>query len=120
VRDKEKARMVEDYHFGRITVRGKSYASDVIIYPDRVDSPWWRREGHSLCLEDLRAVLAARPEVLVVGTGAYGLMQIQEEVKEHLSKVGIELQAAATAEACTLYNQLGATRKTVAALHLTC
>lgn len=33
--------IVDDYSFGRIKVGGKEYTSDVIIYPDRVDSSWW-------------------------------------------------------------------------------
>jgi hypothetical protein len=27
--------------------------SDLIIYPERIDANWWRREGHRLTPEDL-------------------------------------------------------------------
>jgi len=45
--------MIEHYEFGHIVIRGKSYSSDVIIYPDHVDSDWWREEGHRLSPVDL-------------------------------------------------------------------
>lgn len=36
--------MINSYDFGRIVVDGKAYTSDVIIFPDRVNSYWWRKE----------------------------------------------------------------------------
>ena len=112
--------MIEDYSFGRITIGGKTYTSDVIIYPDRVDGGWWRKEGHRLCMDDLEHVVAAKPEVLVVGTGAQGVMRVPDDVRQRLSELGIELKVAKTDEACGLYNQLAPERRTSAALHLTC
>ena len=112
--------MIEGYSFGRITVRGTLYTSDLIIYPDHVDDGWWRREGHVLCLDDLEDVVAAQPEVLVVGTGAEGLMEVPDDLRPRLSELGIELHVAKTGEAWKLYNELAPQKKTVAALHLTC
>ena len=45
---------IEGYSFGSISVDGRRYKSDLIIYPDRVRSDWWRKEGHQLQLEDIR------------------------------------------------------------------
>ncbi len=42
-----------------------------VIYPDKVDAGWWRKEGHALYLVDIKEALAQNPEVLVVGTGTY-------------------------------------------------
>lgn len=63
--------LIDSYEFGRIAVDGKNYTSDVIIFPDKVLDGWWRKNGHSLHLQDLKKVLEAepKPEVLVVGTG---------------------------------------------------
>jgi len=112
--------MIDDYSFGRITVDGKTHTSDVIIYPDRVDAAWWRKQGHRLCVDDLQDAVAAEPETLVVGTGTYGLMRVPADVRDHLAELGVELKVAKTGEACQLYNQLAAQKKTIAALHLTC
>ena len=112
--------MIDSYSFGSITVDGKRYTSDVIIYPDRVDSSWWRKEGHNLCMEDLREVVQYRPEVLVVGKGKPGLMTAGADLVEQLARLGIEVRSAPTAKAVKLYNQLSPGKKVVAALHLTC
>lgn len=119
---------VEKYDFGVIRVDGKEYRRDVIIYPGagstgeaaRVNGSWWRKEGHRLDKADLNEVVAAKPEVLVVGTGYYSCMQVPAETLEFLQNVGIEVYAEPTTQACQKYNELKDIRKVVAALHLTC
>ena len=112
--------MIDSYSFGSITVDGRRYSSDVIIYPERVDSSWWRKEGHNLCLDDLQEVLRYQPEVLIIGRGKPGLMAVGADLIEQLSERGIAVQAAPTAKAVKLYNRLSPGRRVVAALHLTC
>ena len=119
--------MIDDYSFGRITIDGSTYTADVIIYscgsvgPDRVDSSWWRLEGHKLQPDDLTDVFTAQPEVLVVGQGNPGLMRVAEATREAVVELGIELVVCKTKEACQRYNELATQGKTVvAALHLTC
>jgi hypothetical protein len=111
---------IDSYRFGEIIIQGKKYTSDVIIFPSRVHSQWWRKEGHELQPEDLKMVVAERPEAVVIGTGSHGAMQISPETRRYLEKQGIELIAQVTAQACRTYNQLRESRKVVAALHLTC
>jgi len=112
--------MIESYEFGRIVIKGKSYATDVIIYPDHVEDNWWREEGHSLRPVDLWAVVQAKPKVLVVGTGYSGLMRISPETERYLREHGIRLITERTTEAVRIYNQLYQSTGVVAALHLTC
>jgi len=112
--------IIDSYRFGLIVVSGKSYTSDVIIFPDRVNDNWRRKTGHQLHLDDLSGVMAAKPEVLVVGIGASGLVKVSPEVEERLEAQGIKLIAQPTGEACNLYNQLCQSQRVVAALHLTC
>ncbi len=111
---------IEEYSFGRIRIDGRTYASDVIIFPDRVDASWWRKEGHRLCPADLESVVAATPEILVVGTGAFGVLRVPKETRAWLEARGVEVHCAKTGQAVEIYNDLGKTRKVVAALHLTC
>ena len=112
--------MIESYEFGRIVIKGKSYATDVIIYPDHVEDNWWREEGHSLSPVDLWAIVQVEPEVLVVGTGRSGLMRVLPETEEYLRKQDIRLIAERTTVAVRIYNQLCQSTRVVAALHLTC
>lgn len=112
--------MIDSYSFGNIVIDGVSHASDVIIYPDRVESGWRRKEGHSLCEEDLKDVLAFKPEALVVGTGKLGAMKVNQEIRRLISLKGIELFVLKTKEACGKFTELSKSKKTVGAFHLTC
>ena len=113
---------IEHYSFGTITINGKTYTSDVIIYPGRVDSSWWRKEGHKLQIVDLNDVINAKPEVLVVGIGYSGLMAVPEETISYLESKGIKVHVARTKEAVDLFNNLQKKKDkvSIAALHLTC
>lgn len=112
--------MIDSYDFGRIIIAGKRYSSDLIVFPDKVRDGWWRKEGHRLHVEDLKDVLEAKPEVLVVGTGYSGLMTVPPETRKYVESEGIKLIAQRTAEACKTFNRLVKSRKVVAAFHLTC
>ena len=112
--------MIEAYHFGCILIDGEEYTSDVIIYPDKIDSTWWRRDGHKLCVEDLKDVLREKPDVLVVGMGKPGLMKVLPETETYLKSEGIQLIAKPTEDACKIYNKFSKGKKVIAALHLTC
>jgi hypothetical protein len=112
---------VDAYEFGYITVDGKTYTMDVVIMPDRVADSWWRKEGHRLHIDDLAEAIAAKPEVLVIGTGYYGRMIVPEETRSHLEAKGIRVLAAQTREAVKEFYKLQRqAAKVVAALHLTC
>ena len=112
--------IIDSYRFGLIVINGKNYTSDVIIFSDRVNGNWWRKTGHELRLDDLSEVIAEKPEVLVVGTGALGLVKVSPEVEERLEAQGIKLIAKPTGETCQIYNQLCHSQRVIAALHLTC
>jgi len=112
---------IEKYSFGYITINGKEYTKDVIIFPDNVFCPWWREEGHSLSLRDLKNVIELSPSLLIVGTGAYGVMKVPEKTLEKLKKKNINVILAKTGEAVELYNEnFQKNKKTIACLHLTC
>jgi hypothetical protein len=110
---------LQNYSFGRIVVDGQEYDRDLIVLPDRVVANWWRRDGHSLALEDLRDVEDELPEKLILGTGAYGRLQPPAAVVEELARRGIDVEVLHTDEAVRRYGELDEQR-TAAALHLTC
>ena len=112
--------MIDSYDFGIITIDGKHYTTDVVIFPDRVQSNWWRREGHQLRVEDIEGAVAEKPEVLIVGTGYHGLMEVMPETRDYLESRGIQVVAEKTGNACKTFNELVKSRRVIAALHLTC
>jgi len=114
--------LIDSYRFGEIVIDGKRYTADVIIYSHHVQENWWRREGHELCLDDIREVLENKPETVIVGTGAANCMRVLPETEKHLRSQGIKLTALPTEKAVKTYNQLIAKgeKKVIACLHLTC
>jgi hypothetical protein len=111
---------IDSYSFGKMVIEGKIYQSDLIIYPEKVDPSWWRKEGHKVQLEDLTAILAVSPEVLIIGTGYMGLMKVPDELRKELLKRNIELYVEKSSRAVEIFNSINTKRKTVAAFHLTC
>jgi hypothetical protein len=112
---------IEKYSFGSITINGKVYTKDVIIFSNKVFSPWWREEGHSLSLKDLKEAIDAKPSLLIIGTGAYGVMNIPDETLKILEEKNINTVYAKTGEAVKIYNEkLQENKNIIACLHLTC
>lgn len=113
--------MIESYSFGRIVIDGRVYNSDIIIYPDgRVQDSWWRKEGHTLSISDIGDLVNTKPDIIIAGTGANGLMRPEGKLESHLTRMGIAFQALPTAEAVKLFNEHCKTRKAGACFHLTC
>jgi hypothetical protein len=110
---------LQDYHFGRLTVDGREHTRDLIVLPDRVMSDWWRRQGHSLAIEDLDAVLDELPERLVLGVGAHGRLRPDPAIIAELERRGVTVECLRTDAAVRRYGELDE-RRTAAALHLTC
>lgn len=111
--------VIDAYDFGRVRIDGREETRDVIVLPERVVRDWWRKDGHGLVLEDLKAVLDELPARLVVGTGAYGRLRPDPGTIETLRQRGIDVEVLPTAEAVERYGQLDP-HTTAAALHLTC
>ena len=112
---------IEKYHFGKIVVSGKSYSSDLIIFKDFIKEKWWRKEGHKLHREDLEVLKNRDLEVLVIGTGSIGKMEVPEEVIKELEDKSLRVIIHKSADAVTKYNKLvNSAAKAALAIHLTC
>ncbi|MCF6290007.1 MAG: MTH938/NDUFAF3 family protein [Desulfobacterales bacterium] len=114
--------MIESYSFGRMRVAGREYNSDLIVFPSgRIRAPWWRRSGHQLLLDDIEDIVAEAVAILVVGTGASGLLRPVAGLAEQLAQKGIEMLAQPTARAVDSFNRLWEQQKRVGGcFHLTC
>jgi len=111
---------IEAYEFGKMIYGGNIYTSDLIIYPDRVDPSWWRLKGHLLQIEDLENILNEEPGILIIGTGAMGIMKVPKELKQHLEEKNIELYVQRTGKAVDAFNSADKSKKVIGAFHLTC
>jgi hypothetical protein len=110
---------IDGYRFGHIVIDGNEHRRDVIVLPHRVVSDWWRRDGHSLVMDDLADVIDELPRHFIVGCGAYGRMRPDPATIEQLESRGIKVEVLVTERAVDRYAELGPDTA-AAALHLTC
>ena len=84
--------------------------------------PWTAKAMKNNNAEDVEIaeVMTKKPEVLVVGTGASGMMKILPEVERAAQAQGIKFIAKLTKDSCDIYNRLCQSQRLIAALHLTC
>jgi hypothetical protein len=114
--------MIDQYTTGsHLVVKGNLYRKDLKIIRGEVIDNWWRQEGHRLATADIDDILAARPQVLVIGTGYAGNMRVPDTVRQSLKDLQIDVIAQTTADATATFNRLFDEGKDVAgAFHLTC
>ncbi len=112
--------MIDSYSFGAMIVDGMTYTADLILLPERIVSSWWRKEGHRLALEDIQGILQEKIEALVIGTGFFGLMKVNPEVRKAAESKGILIRVEKTTKAVQIFNELAVSKKTAGAFHLTC
>jgi hypothetical protein len=112
--------IVDEYKCGKIVVKGKSYSSDLILYPNRIQTNWGREEEHQVGIKDLEEIIAAYPEYLIIGTGNGGSMNVLPETQTYVKAQGIQLVFMPTASAYKLYNAICTKRRTIGAFHLAC
>jgi hypothetical protein len=114
--------MIEQYHEGSyLKIGADQYYNDLKIIDGKVKPRWWRNQGHRLQTEDIYDILAAKPEIFVIGTGYAGNMRVSESVRAAIENHGIGVITAKTAKATEIFNRLHAEGKDIAgAFHLTC
>jgi len=120
--------MIQQYQFGSIIINGKEYHNDVEIRWDGQVLDWWRKQNHIIDLEDIKRALEQKPELIIIGTGAYGVAKITEMAKQEIEKQGVELIIDKTEEAVKTFNiikehskeEQGKEKKIIGLFHLTC
>jgi hypothetical protein len=112
---------IDSYSFGKMIIDNREFTKDVVLFPDHVFSPWWRKEGHYLEISDLpEDLLSENPEGVVIGTGYSEGMKVSPEIENLFKSKGMELIIEDTTHAFGTYNNLKDNKKMVALFHLTC
>jgi hypothetical protein len=113
--------MIESTAFGEMVIDGRTYRSDLFIYPDgRVADGWRRKSGHDLVMDDLAELIASKPELIVCGTGVNGRMRPDNSLPAALKTMGIIFISAKNDEAASIYNGHIRAGRVGACFHLTC
>ena len=113
--------MIENYTSGRIIVNSMTYHQDLKIIHGQVADNWWRKSGHRVDLNDMKDVLAASPDIIVIGTGYAEMMRVSDDLTTETRRRNIKLIAENTNKAVQTFNDLFSKGKNVSgAFHLTC
>ena len=114
--------MIDYYRFGEFVIDGVSYQKDLILSKNQIVPNWIRLKAYLLSLSDIKkSVEENRPEIVVVGTGKFGLMKVSTEVKNFLVKNNIYLHIKPTDKAVELFNSfLSKENNVLGFFHLTC
>ncbi len=112
---------IQEVCFGRMKVDDEEHRKDLKVVDGKVKGGWWRGKGHLLTAADIPDILENGPEVLVVGAGIPGRMQIDESLKKDLAAQDISLVVLSTDKAAAKFNDLVFRGiRADAAFHLTC
>ncbi|MEL7644715.1 MAG: MTH938/NDUFAF3 family protein [Anaerolineaceae bacterium] len=114
------------FEWARFTINGavhgpdEGVGKDILLCAEGV-SAWHEREGHKLKPRMLKRALKLKPEILVIGTGVEGALEIGKKAREAVQAAGAQLVAMRTPQACQEYNRLFHLGKKVVLLaHGTC
>jgi len=117
---------ITHFEWATFTIDGKIHSSekgvgkDIFLSPEGV-SAWHERKGHKLKAGMVRRALALKPEVLIIGNGVEGALEIGKKARKEIEDAGVKLIVLRTPEACREYNRLYRHGKRVILLaHGTC
>ena len=117
---------IDSTEFGEITVDGKKYGQVLIVGDLVMERDYEKLEKlfgttHRIGDWERDELVKGNPEIIVIGTGQGGVMNVDEEIANDLAKKGIELIVVSTPEAIEIYNEKIREGKRVNALiHTTC
>lgn len=112
--------MIDSYKFGLFVIDGKEYKSNIILLGAVVKRAEYLHE-HQLKLDPFIEMVEFKPSYIIIGTGAYGVMKVSQEIIDYIEKRGIKLIIEKTGDACRTYNSLLKSKTKVAAfMHNTC
>jgi hypothetical protein len=120
--------MIEEYHFGSITINDQVYEHDVEVYSEDKVLEWRRKESHLVDIDDVKRAVEEDPEVIIIGTGHSGMVKVSQETKDFIEEKRIELLVDNTNGAVKAFNMIREeseekeekSRKVVGLFHLTC
>ncbi|HAE86130.1 MAG TPA: hypothetical protein DCG78_06460 [Anaerolineaceae bacterium] len=114
------------FEWATFTINGQIHSpeagvgKDIFLSPQGV-SAWYERKGHKLKAGMVKRALSLKPEVLIIGNGVEGALEIGKKARQEVEDAGVKLVVLRTPEACREYNRLYHQGKRVILLaHGTC
>jgi hypothetical protein len=79
--------MTFQYQGRCLTRNGGHYCQDLKIIGEQIIENWWRKEGHHVDVDDVTDILAVSPELLIIGTGYAGFMEVSDSLRYPLRTI---------------------------------
>lgn len=103
---------------GYVTVSGQRFEHSIVVTPEQVFTDWQPHNFDALSESDFAYLLAMKPEIVLLGTGAQQCFP-HPRLYQQLTAAGIGVESMDTPAACRTYNILmGEDRKVIAAILL--
>ncbi len=116
---------IDRTEFGHIVIAGEAYDHDVVI---RLDGQVKKRKkklskaiygtSHVISLDEARHVYEDGAELLIVGTGQHGLVELSEEAADFFERHGCRVDLRPTPDAIQAWNE--AKGAVIGLFHVTC
>ena len=112
--------MIEEYHFGSITIDGKRYNDDVEVRSMSSKTEvldWQKDESHNINVDSVKRAVEQKPDTIIIGTGESGIAKVTESAKQFIAEKRIKLIIDITGEAIKTFN---VEANIIGLFHLTC
>lgn len=112
--------MIEEYHFGSITIDGQTYNDDVEVRSLSSKTEvldWPRDKSHDINVDSVKKAVEQKPDIIIIGTGETGVAKVTESAKQFIAEKGIKLIVDITGEAIKTFN---VEANMIGLFHLTC
>jgi hypothetical protein len=116
---------IDDTEFGSITIDGQEIDHDILI---RLDGTVKKRKkklskskygtSHLISLAEVEYVYQKGARLLIIGTGQYGLVRLDDEARRFLAERGCRVALLPTPEAGQAWN--AAEDNAIGLFHVTC
>jgi len=117
---------IDSTQFGEITIDGKKYSQVLIVGNLVVERNYDKLKdlfgtSHKMGGWEIENLLKENPEIIVVGTGQNGAMEIDENFFKIMKNNGIEVIADLTPKAIEIFNaKVRGGKRVNALIHTTC
>lgn len=109
--------MIDEIEYGKIVFEGESFKDVKII--NKVPQEWTWKKDHKVTIEDINDMLDII-DVLVIGTGTEGKVEVEKEVLDACDKREIHVHIEKSDSAMRLYNEIEGHHVVGAIIHSTC
>jgi uncharacterized protein len=117
--ENKSAYQIHAYQPGMLQINEQKLTASVIITPNQLITDWAPQRISEVNAASFEAIIAIRPDILLIGTGSKHVF-LPIELYGELINLGIGVEMMDTAAACRTFNALSAEDRNVAAALIIC